>query len=272
MITIKGKQVTAQSPEGASASMPLDRFLDKIGVTSGSLNTGEDMLPDGVKAIRSRDGVTIVVHEASPQIYNLKWIAADSPTQYGKGTKYRNVSVAVPYLLMLAAFQRVPDGRRCLTSASECFFRTEPLTSWKDELSFPGLLNVSKWPKEAGHPLAWICVQHLNFGELADSKQPMRDGLAALLQCLIGTGFNRSSEAHEGSSWFEESRKVDKRIATVEQWEQSTKEDPLFALEVPWISTGRTLDQVVERIFDRCGGKKPQIDSDWLAKHIFNTV
>ena len=95
--------------------------------------------------------------------------------------------------------------------------------------------------------------------------------MAALWHCIIGTGFNRSSEMNEGASWYGESCKVDKRIATIEDWEKATKVDPLFVLDVPWLNTKHTLASMCERIFKRatCRDNGP-MTAERLAKIIFN--
>ena len=45
------------------------------------------------------------------------------------------------------------------------------------------------------------------------------------------TGFNYSSEHNEGNSWYSASKVVDKRIQSMDAWEQATREDRLFALD-----------------------------------------
>ena len=76
-----------------------------------------------------------------------------------------------------------------------------------------------------------------------------REGLGALLRHLFESGFNRSSEHHEGASGFSASvdAKIDPRIASVEAWEEATRQDPLFAIEVPWLPLGKTLREITAR-------------------------
>ena len=100
-------------------------------------------------------------------------------------------------------------------------FRTAPLESWDDELLYPALLNCSKFTPPEGKPLSWICTQHLNYAALSKETSPgrrLRAGFRALMHCLLETGFNYSSENHEGASWFGESCRVDPRVANVEAW------------------------------------------------------
>ncbi len=99
----------------------------------------------------------------------------------------------------------------------------------------------------------------------------MRAGLGALLQCLLETGFNYSSEEHEESSWFTESTHVDPRIASVENWVEATRDNALFVLDVPWLKTGKTVRQVVDRAFANCGlQSKLAVTAADLARPVFN--
>jgi len=280
-ITITEDQVQAVSPEGQTTSLPLSRLVNLL--NPPRLDTGAAILPDGVKSILTRWPVAIWVHETPPRVYNLKWIAEDSPAHYGRGTKYRSVRIALPYLVVLAVFHTPREGPPRLSQANECFFRTAPLRSLDDKLLYPALLNCSKFDPPDGKPLSWICTQHLeitrrrHFQKIGPDhqvnfNQQIRRDLEALLHCLLETGFNYSSDHHEASSWFSESTGRDERIATIERWEQETVQDPNFVLDIPWIEVGMSLGEVVDRISKNCCGDRIRIDtaSD-LARLIFNS-
>ena len=262
-VVIRGREVLAISPEGQSARMRLEQFIHILSGFNGRMNSG-GVLPDGIKLTVSCGSLTIWVYERSPQVYSFKWIARDSPAPFGRGTKYRTVRIALPYLIVLAIFE---PGRRNgmeLSGRNECFFRRHPLKSTRDELFYPALLNCSKFDPPDGHPLSWICTAKLDYGRLSkepDNNQRMQTALRALLHTLLETGYNRSSDYHEDSSWFTESTRVDPRISTIENWEKATAKDPLFVLDVPWLSTGLTLEQVIERIFNNSGARRPKISS-----------
>jgi len=267
-ITIKDRNVVAVSPEGQTAQMSLQELIAKL--APRRMDTNGAILPDGVKAAFSQGPYTIWVHQTPPRIWHMKWIKADSPAPYGPGATYRNVRIALPYLIVLAVFQA--DGR--LTRFNECFFRSEPLNSPGDELYYPALLNCSEFHEQRGNPLSWICTQHVKpdvvLKETSVCKR-MQMGLKILLHCLVETGFNRSSEHHEKSSWYSNSVGVDPRIATVEKWEEASLHDPLFVLDVPWLKTNHTLQQLVERIFTNRGAAAaaPATAAD-IARIIFN--
>src|SRR5207248_1533186 len=102
------------------------------------------------------------------------------------------------------------------------------------------------------------CTQHLNVRLVQKERDPerrMHIGWRLLGECLFSASFNRSSEIHEGASYYELSRQVDERIGTIDRWEAATRVDPLFILDVPFLKTGYTLEQVVERIFGNLGGE-----------------
>ena len=185
--------------------------------------------------------------------------------------------IALPYLLIAAVFVRNSNGHPSIMGKDECFFRTGPLKSLDDELCYPGLLNCSLWHGGDDcmtHPLSWICTQHLKQNKKMGSKDPgdrFQGGFEAVRYCLLETSFNLSSEHNEGNSWFSKSKLIDKRIATVDKWQENTKKDPLFVLDVPWIKSGYSVRRFAERIFQQqsvgAGGVKSAAD---LGRIIIN--
>jgi hypothetical protein len=255
-INFDGDVVHVQSPEGQQGSMKLEDLFGRT--TTRQMDSCGVVLPNGVKLMYSNGPLTVWVHETPPRVMQLKWIAANSPAPFGPTAKYRMVQIALPYLVVLAAFDR---GR--LSDFNECFFRTAPIESENDELLYPGLLNCSRFEPPNGHPLSWICSQHLDrqFVHERDPNRRMRLGFKSLLHCLIETGFNQSSDEHEYSSWFTESCKVDPRVATIEKWEATSQHDPMFVLDVPWLKTGMSVKAVVERLFKNHRGSNHRIRS-----------
>jgi hypothetical protein len=271
-LAINGTEVIATSPEGKTASMPLEAFLAKV--AGHRMDTGGVVLPDGVKAVISEGAMTIWVYESPPCVQRLLWIAADSPVPFGPGAQYRTVRLALPYLILLVVFAAEPGGTLQLTGANECFFRVEPLKTLEDPLLYPALLNCSRFEPQTGRPLSWICTQHLKPAPAMRDPDPgkrLPASFKALRHCLLETGFNFSSEHHEISSWFSESRKVDRRLNTVEAWEAASAEHPLFVLEVPWLPTHHTVRQAAERIFKQqpAGARVPR-NAAALARIVFN--
>jgi hypothetical protein len=253
VVTIEGDQVRAVLPEGGSATMRLEDLLARI--QPGVPDSRGAVLPDGVKCMLPMAGGCILVHQTTPRVYNFRWIAPDSRAEYGRGTRYQQVRLALPYLIVLAVFERARGDLPRLSQRNECFFSNEPvdLKGLDTEMCYPALLNCSRLPDKPELPLSWICTQHLPPSECARGQtleQSLRMGLDALLRHLLESGFNRSSEHHELNSWFSETvtAGVDPRIASVRDWERATAEDPLFVLEVPWLRTGLSLGKIADRI------------------------
>ena len=261
-----GKQLTEYS-------MKVEDLCARV---SPGMSTGPVILPAGIKCVLSQGNITLWIYEQPPRVHQLSWIAKDSPAHFGPGTKYRNVRIALPYLVIAGTFYRDGNGMPNLLQKDECFFRNEPLKSVEDELCFPALLNCSKWPDRNSmvHPLSWICTQYLKQTKQMASPKPedrFQAGFEAVRYCLLETSFNLSSEHHEGNSWFSESKKIDPRIKTVEEWEKNTAKDPLFVLDVPWIKTGHSVAKLADRIFQQNGASAGAVKTaDDLARIIIN--
>jgi hypothetical protein len=260
----EGERVLGESPEGELRWMKVTDWIERL--VPRRIDTCDALLPDGAKAVLPIPKGNLVVHQTPPRTWNFQWIAKASPEPFGPGAEYREIRLALPYVIVLAVFDGAPGGLPRLSNSSECFFSTRPLdrAGFATELCYPALLNCSRFPLEAkDKPLSWICVQHLSPKAHMGAKTPseaLRRGLGALLQHLFESGFNLSSEHHELSSWFSETvaAGVDARIASVETWEQASAEDPLFVLDVPWLPTGHTLQSIVERIAQHRGGQDPR--------------
>lgn len=275
IVTIEGEQALARLPEGTSGSLPLADLVTQL-IPPFPDSRGA-VLPDGVKLLRATARGCIVVHQTPPRVHQFRWIAPGSPSDYGPGTSYRTVRLALPYLVVFAVFERTRGGMPYLSQRNECFFVNHPVDrqGLDTELCYPALLNCSRFPSAPEHPLAWICTQHLGRaarGRKRSLDASLRAGLSALLRHLLESGFNLSSEHHELSSWFTETVNagVDPRIASVEAWERASEEDPLFVLEVPWLPTGHTLGSLTERIAGMFGGSQTAVGAGDLARIIIN--
>jgi hypothetical protein len=269
---VEGTEAIATTPEGHCARLPVNVLLDKV--AAGQMGTGPLILPDGVKSVISQGNVTVWIWESPPRVCNFDWVTNDSPRPFGAGAKYRQVRLSLPYLVVLVTFGRNEAGLVDLLPSNECFFRNAPLKRLEDELCYPALLNCSKFAPPEGRPLSWICTQHLRRTSRMAKRDPAErfcGGFEALRHCLLETAFNYSSEHHESSSWFSESCSIDPRLQTVEAWEAASARDPLFVLDVPWLKTGFSVAQIVDRIFSNLQVKNARIDSaSALARLVLN--
>ncbi len=266
IVTVEGDEVHATLPEGTHGVMKLRDLLASL--VPSVPDTCGVILQDGVKCAMPVRGGLILVHQTPPQVYGFEWIADDSQIEYGPGTSYRKVRLALPYVIVFAVFGGVGRGIPTLSHRSECFFTNEPLEvqGLATPLCYPALLNCSKMPDVRDGPLSWICTQHLPRQQIRGRptlEASRHDGLTALLRHLFESGFNRSSEHHEGASGFSASvaAGIDSRVASVEAWEAATSDDPLFALEVPWLPTGKTVREVAKRVGGLGTGRGRTLDT-----------
>jgi len=259
-LQIEGERVTLSTPEGGSMEMPLAEWL--AAVRAPQFQAGNVRLPNGVIGFRALSRGVVLVHESAPCVRRLRWVADDSPAPYGPSAVYRDVSLALPYVLTLIVFVRNGRGELELTSHNEAFFLRHGLASFDDELLYPALLNCSRMKDDGARPLAWICVQNLPhevWRRASGDNARLRAGTGALLDHLYQAAFNRSADVHELSSWYTETvrARVDERFTGLASWEQASAADPAFALDVPWLPTGHSLSQVLDRVARRLGCETP---------------
>ncbi len=234
VITDEGRRITRPESEvvemiAAEVRPPLDR----------------KSFPDGIKFVRWRPPGLVLVHQRAPQVAHVRWIAEDSPSPFGPGTKYRRLALSMPYAITFALFF-YRHGRLFLSSANELYFRNEPLLSEDDRLGFPAILNISK--VDVGkRSRAWICTQYL---KVDGRKQSVTEQLESLINhCTFGA-MNFSSEHHEGASWYTESSGIHPDLHPVEKWAAATKTDQTFALKVPWIKAKHSVGQLMDCLLD----------------------
>ena len=272
-VRIQGRTVTVQT-EAGPLEMPLHDWIEEL--RPPVFDAGGIRWPDGVVGHRPlRDGGVVLVHETPPMVRRLRWVADDSPEPFGPGAVYRDVSLALPYVVTLVVFMR--KGKQLqLTSHNEAFFRTSPLSSFDDHLLCPALLNCSRMVDDGSNPVSWICVQKLSprtWNTSRGDAKRLRAGTGALLQHLYETGFNKSSDVHELSSWYTETIEagVDPRVRSLDNWEAASRDDSLFVLDVPWLTSGHTVQTVLERMEKRLGlhEDKPTTAED-LARLVIN--
>ncbi len=233
LITEEGQQV--QRTEAQLVDMLRAEFLPPL---------GDIALPDGVKFVEWRPPLLLVVHQLPPHVRQFRWIANDSPAGFGPGTIYRKVRLSIPYTITFALYAQ-QSARLFLVGNNELYFRNEPLRSRDDRLGYPALLNVSRI-RAPKRERTWICTQYLHCGPQADWTVQLQ----ALLEHTWNGGFNLSSEAHEGASWYGASKGVHRDLHPVEKWEAASAANDAFALGVNWKPVPLSAGEVMEAIFE----------------------
>jgi hypothetical protein len=126
-----------------------------------------------------------------------------------------------------------------LTGYQECFYRISALQYLSDPLFFPNLYNVAQLREQP----CWLCLA--NLGPLPQSWE---EKIRIIRNHLWGGGFNKSSEVHEGMSYWHVMRHIDRRVKSLEAWEAASRIDPLFPLRVKWQPVGLNAGQVMQEL------------------------
>jgi hypothetical protein len=218
------------------AEAPLGTFVRQIADASDR-RQGLGILPPRVRYCCQRRDATAVVIEVEPQARTVNWLADGSKTPYGRGAQYRRHFLSFPYIVLLVVFR---GG--ALTGYQQLYYRNAPLGE-DEALLLPNLYNVAQ-----GHgQRCWLCLQFLP--DLSELPWPKK--IDAIVDHVFSAAFNQSSERHEGNSYWSAAKAVDPRVATLEAWEQATRENRRFALEVPWKPAGESATGVLMGMLDR---------------------
>jgi hypothetical protein len=239
-IEIGTDQVECRQDGTRAFAAPLKEFLAALDERADVLPLPE-AIPEGVRFVRRRGNAVVLVIEEKPQQRTVRWLSDESSTPFGKGAIYRTARLAFPFVVAVLAFR---GG--ALTGQQQCFYRVEPLRRLSDPLLLPNLYNVAA----AYGQQCWLCLANLRT-----DLRPLswNDKVREIRRHLWGAGFNRSSEIHEGMSYWTTMRKVDRRVETIETWEEASREDPFFPLKVAWRPAGRTVGDVINEMIGRVG-------------------
>jgi hypothetical protein len=254
-LLIEGDKVVLTTDEGVTIERPASDLADMFH-RELLPPLGGTALPDGTKFVEWRDPFLLVVHQLPWQVRRLRWIANDSPVEFGEGTTYRKVRLSLPYAITFAVYF-CRNGQMYLSDANELYFRNSPLTSKADRIGYPGLLNISRIP--AGkREKAWICTQYLRrTPEMSWTQQ-----LNLLLEHTWNGGFNRSSEHHEGASWYKLCAGIHNELHPVEAWEAATAKNEAFGVSVPWKESPLSVGELMDAIFEE------QKSNPFAAQHM----
>ena len=244
-LLIENGQIVLTTEEGRKTKMPEDKLIEMLREEIQPPTDGI-ALPDGMKFIEWRSPFMCVVHQLPAHVRQLRWITDDSPMPFGPGATFQMRRLSIPYAITFALFVKRGNGFS-LMGYNEMYFRNEPLRSKDDKLGYPALLNVSRIDIKT-RKRAWICTQHLHCAP----GTRWDDQLAALLNHTWNGAFNRSSEHHEGASWFGESKGVHDNLHPVEKWEAASKQDDTFALKVNWKPVPMNVGQLIDAMLTEC--------------------
>lgn len=234
-IKIIGDRVVCKQDGRAALSSSLSDFLAALLERSDHMLLPE-AIPEGVVFVRRRGDAVVLVIEEKPQLRTVRWLSDESPVPYGKGAVYRAARLAFPFVVIVVALR---GG--AITGYQQCFYRTSSLQRLDEPLSLPNLYNVA----EAYGLKAWLCLASLrkNLAPLSWEEK-----VREIRKHLWGAAFNRSSEVHEGNSYWQTMRNIDRRVRSLDGWEEESKKAPFFPLEVKWPPAGKTVGQVMDEM------------------------
>jgi len=205
------------------------------------------LVPVGLplRAVYAANERVVFLVEYPPGLRTMPWIREDSKKQWGPGTTYRDVTIALPYVLFFITLTW--EGALLPSSV---YFRTGPLThsGFGDALLDCHFLNCSA---NARGIYCWICSQHMRSS--AGLGESLPAFVAASIENFWLAASNLSSEYHEGSSLFGKGSGgahaiPDPRVHTVRAWEEASAKDYQCALQVPWNPAGRTVRDVFDEL------------------------
>jgi hypothetical protein len=208
---------------------------------------GWAIYPRMVRLMAARRGGTVtgVVIEMPPGPRRVRWIADDSPAPYGPGSRYESRFLSFPWVVLVIVFV---GGS--LSGYQQAFFRTVPLASLDDPLCYTNLLNVA----EGYGQESWVCLTGLR-GDL--SGLAWDEKVTAVTEHFWQAAFNRSSEEHEGNSYWGRFRQLDPRLASADAWEAASRADPYFALGIEWPRASRPVGRVLFEMLDAVAPARP---------------
>ena len=236
-IEIEGETATCKQGGIARFSAPVADFVSALTARRDDAPF-LDAIPEGTRFIRSHGDSVVLVLEKKPTMRTVRWLADDSPAPYGPKARYKKARLAFPFVVLVVVFR---GG--ALTGQSQCFYRVSPLAATSDELLLPNLYNVAK----AYDQDCWVCL--LNMEE---SLAPLSwsGKVDAIWNHIFGASFNKSSEEHEGMSYWSVMRSLDPRVASLRAWKKASAKDPYFALDIPWKPVGKSIETVMEEMLE----------------------
>jgi hypothetical protein len=245
-IEVVGDRVICRQDSAIAFSASLKDFLHAL-AEQADAPTLSEAIPEGVCFIRQRRDAVVLVLEEKPQVRTVQWLKEEGTPPFGYNATYRTVRLAFPFVVLVIVFR---GGG--LTGYQQCFYRTAPLTSRSDSLLLPNLYNVA--PNAYGQ-MCWLCLANLQT-----DLRPLTllHKVREIRKHLWGAGFNRSSEIHEGRSYWTSMKGIDDRVERLDRWEKATREDPFFPLRISWKPAGTTVGQVVDDMLSSVCPPVPQ--------------
>ncbi len=255
-IEVVGEKVVYKQDGREVMAVPVADFLKQV-VEQGDQRPLPEAIPEGVRFIHRRGDAAVVVIEEKPQLRTVRWLADSSSAPYGQKAVYRMTRLAFPFVVIMVALR---NGG--LTGQQQCFYRTAPLQRLSDPLLYPNLYNVANGYGQ----VCWLCLANLKKDLTPLSWE---EKVREIRNHVWGAGFNQSSEMHEGMSYWQTMRRVDQRVGSLSAWEEASKRDPFFTLQVKWQPVGKNVGDVAEQMLSAIVPARKLTSAQELAQ-LFN--
>ncbi len=235
-VRISGERVSVHLGARRIGETTVAQALERLAALEGRLPAWH-VIPRGARMWVPRGDALAVAVEVPPQARTLRWLAADSKRPFGPGARYHEYFLAFPWVVLLLVLR---GGM--LTGYQQLYYRTAPLGP-DEELLLPNLPNVAQGYGQR----CWVCLASLQ----RVAPMPFEELIPKVVEHVFTAAFNRSSEQHEGNSWWGEMRGLDPRVASPEAWQAATQAKRSFPLEVAWRPAGTTASAELRQMLDR---------------------
>ena len=236
VIRIAGDQVAVLQGRKKLGSVPLSQLIEYIG-GAGAGREEFAVRPRGARIVQSRGDAIAMALEIPPHARSVRWLADDSKVPFGPRAKYGEYFVSFPFTVMLLVFR---GGS--LTGQQQLYYRNQSLDCG-EELLLPNLYNVA----EGYGQRCWVCLQHVP--DVASLDWDAK--IATIVDHTFSAAFNRSSEEHEGNSYWSAQPAVDPRVSSIEAWQEATRANRRVGLDIAWQPAGTNAGEELRKMMDQ---------------------
>jgi hypothetical protein len=188
--------------------------------------------PEGTRFVRRRVASQVIVIEQSPRVRTLAF--RNNLESGDRESGVSHYSLALPYTVFTlyfsgGNFQKLYVG-----------FRNKPLSRMEDTLGRPNLPNID-------NNLS-VCMGS-EFRQIKWDQKRMAEQVNEVIGTFWQSEFNRdiADEHHRKAKEFPQ-------LANLQTWARSSREDPLFILQIPWSASTS-----LKTLLDLTGATNPDI-------------
>lgn len=195
------------------------------------------LLPEGTRYVcyKKDAGNGVLVLEQAPQTRTIKWM---NQKQQGTNWKIKKFTLAFPFVVLICKISSD------LINDVRVFYRNSWITSLQNELFHTNLRNIYEDNSR-------ICLGFREGGQNFIGQvlpQKSTGNLVKWVEQIFSNLWDNCFNADIDNDEFTFSRRLDKRISTVEAWQRASQENELFPLSVRWRKTGKTIEYVIKEI------------------------